>query len=582
MIHEQQDSTTVETSGRKSHRPPVVGRDVAASTGHPLATLAAMRILDNGGNAIDAGVTAGMALGVLQPDIVGFTGVAPIILYLAKEKRVVSISGLGRWPKRTNADYFRNEMKGELPIGVLRTVVPASIDAWITALARFGTKTFAETASAALDLAARGFPAHALLCQTITDDPEEFSYWPSNAGIFMPEGRPPKIGETFRQPELARTISRLIAAEKAAGGSRMDGLAAVRKCFYEGEIAQDILSFYEQEGGWLSAEDMRDFHVGVEDAPSTHFGDYEVFTCGPWCQGPTLLEFLNILENDDLRQLGCNSPDYIHLVTEVMKLGFADREAYFGDPDFVDVPLDILLSKSYAKERRRAVSMEHAFPDMPPPGNVSRLTPQSADAKKRPGEDRSRDTTYLCVIDKEGNGFSATPSDGYSTTPVIPGLGFAVSDRGAQSWIPREHPSTIAPWHRPRLTPNPALALKDGRLAMVFGTPGGDVQCQAMLQFFLNVTIFGMDPQQAIETPRFFTASFPSSFYPHQYEPGMLRLEHALRGTADALSKRGHRVNLWPELHWRAGGVCGITVDDVTAYRTAGADPRRECYAMAW
>ncbi|TXH35539.1 MAG: gamma-glutamyltransferase family protein [Rhodospirillaceae bacterium] len=582
MVHELETPPGTQPTGRKSYRPPIVGRDVAASTGHPLATLAAMRVLDSGGNAVDAGVAAGMALGVLQPDIVGFTGVAPIILYLAKEKKVISISGLGRWPKRTDADYFRRETNGELPLGVLRTVVPASIDAWVTALAKYGTKTFAETAQAAYDLAARGFPAHALLCQTISDEPQEFSHWPANAKVFMPEGRPPMVGEIFRQPDLARTISRLIGAEKAAGGSRIAGLEAVRHCFYEGEIAQDILSFYEREGGWLSAEDMRDFHVGIEDAQTTTFGAYQVYSCGAWCQGPVLLEFLNMLENDDLRRLGCNSPDYIHLVTEVMKLGFADREAYFGDPDFIDVPLDVLLSKSYAQERRGAVSMDRAFPDMPPAGHIARLSPHGGKTKERRSEDRARDTTYCCVIDKDGNGFSATPSDGYSTTPVIPGLGFSASDRGTQSRVEANHPSTIGPWRRPRLTPNPALALKNGKLAMVFGTPGGDVQCQAMLQFFLNVTTFGMDAQQAIETPRFFTSSFPSSFYPHHSEPGMLRLEHALRHTADALSSRGHRIGIWPSLHWRAGGVCGITVEEATNYRSAGADPRRECYAMAW
>lgn len=570
------------TSGRMTYRPPVVGRDAAVSSGHPLATMFAMRILDSGGNAVDAGVAGGMALGVLQPDIVGFTGVAPIILYLAKGQRVLTISGLGRWPKRTDPDYFRRQTNGQLPLGVLRTVVPASIDAWITALIRFGTKTFGEVAQGALDLAERGFPAHSLLCQTVSDDPEEFSLWPSNKAIFMPEGRPPKVGEIYRQPDLARTISRLIEAEKAGGGSRIAGLEAVRKCFYEGEIAQDILAFYEREKGWLSAEDMRDFHSGVEEPQTSRFGDYDVFTCGAWCQGPVLLEFLNMLEADDLRALKCNSPDYIHLVTEVMKLGFADREAYFGDPEFVDVPLDVLLSKAYARTRRVSLSMDRAFPDMPAPGDISGHNPLAGKSQVRQGEDRARDTTYLCVIDKDGNGFSATPSDGYQSTPVIPGLGFAVSDRGTQSRVEAGHPSAIGPWRRPRLTPNPALALKDGRLAMVFGTPGGDVQCQAMLQFFLNVAVFGMDPQQAIETPRFFTASFPSSFYPHKSEPGVLRLEHALRGMSEDLDRRGHKVSVWPELHWRGGGVCGIIIEAATGYRSAGADPRRECYAMAW
>jgi gamma-glutamyltranspeptidase/glutathione hydrolase len=567
---------------RKSQRPAIVGREAAVASGHPHATLAAMRILDSGGNAIDAGVAAGMALGVLQPDLVGFAGVAPIILYIAEQRRVVTISGLGRWPKAANPDYLHRNHGGILPHGVLRTVVPASIDAWVTALEQFGTKTFAEVAQASLVLAEEGFPTHALLSQVISEDPREFSRWPSSSAIFLPHGRPPRIGERFRQADLGRTIRRLMAAERNAGGDRLAGLSAVRESFYEGEIAHDILAFYEREGGWLSAADLRDFRVRLEEPVSTRFHEYEVFSCGPWCQGPMLLEFLNLLEEDDLTALGCNSVDYIHLVTEAMKLGFADREAYFGDPDFVDVPLDILLSKDYARERRAKISSATAFPDMPPPGEVGRVRPWAGLAAAAAVPDGSRDTTHLCVIDRYGNGISITPSDGYSGTPIIPGLGFAVSDRGSQSWLETGHPSVLGPWRRPRLTPNPALALSGGQLAMLFGSPGGDVQCQAMLQFFLNVTMFGMDPQEAIESPRFFSASFPNSFYPHTRESGVLRIEEALAPAAARLTEKGHRVELWPNLHWRAGGVCGIVIDHSTGDRVAGADPRRECYALAW
>jgi gamma-glutamyltranspeptidase/glutathione hydrolase len=193
-----------------------------------------------------------------------------------------------------------------------------------------------------------------------------------------------------------------------------------------------------------------------------------------------------------------------------------------------------------------------------------------------------RDTTYLCVVDAKGNAFSATPSDGYSGTPIIPGLGFAVSDRGSQSWLEPGHPSAIGPWRRPRLTPNPALAMKDGHIAMVFGTPGGDVQCQAMLQVFLNMAVFGMNPQEAIESPRFFCAGFPNSFYPHARGPMTLQLEWSLASIASELQKKHHAVELWPNLNWRGGGVCGIAIDPATNYRIAGADPRRECYALAW
>jgi len=295
-----------------------------------------------------------------------------------------------------------------------------------------------------------------------------------------------------------------------------------------------------------------------------------------------LLEFLNLIEGDDLAKMGCNTADYIHFVTEAMKLGFADREGYFGDPDFVDVPLDILLSKPYARERRAAISADRAFPDMPPPGEVGRVRPWTGRPATGAPVESGRDTTYLCVVDRHGNGISITPSDGYSGTPVIPGLGFAVSDRGNQSWLEAGHPSAVAPWRRPRLTPNPALALKNGRLAILFGSPGGDVQCQAMLQCFLNMAVFGMDPQEAIETPRFFSASFPNSFYPHKPEPGVLRLENALAPAAASLTSRRHRIELWPSLYWRGGGVCAIAIDQLTGHRIAGADPRRECYALSW
>jgi gamma-glutamyltranspeptidase/glutathione hydrolase len=543
-----------------------------------------MRVLDAGGNAVDAGVAAGLALGVLQPDLVGFTGVAPIILYLADTAKVVTISGLGRWPRRADLAYFERHANGTLPLGVLRSVVPASIDAWVTALEEYGTKSFGEVAAAALVLAQEGFPAHELLCETISEDQALYANWSSSAAVFLPDGRPPSVGQRFRQTDLARTIRRLIDAERQAGGDRQAGLRMVRTAFYDGPIAAEIAAFYEQEGGLLTAQDLREFRVGIEPSVTTTFQGYEVHSCGPWCQGPVLLEFLNMLEDDDLRSIGCNSPDYIHLVTEVMKLGFADREAYFGDPEFVDVPVGRLISKEYARDRRRQVRPDRAWPDMPPPGGMDGLaTPPSVPAPSNQASSRApRDTTYLCVIDKHGNGFSATPSDGYATAPVVPGLGFAVSPRGDQSWLQAGHPSALAPWKRPRLTPNPALALKDGKLAMVFGTPGGDVQCQAMLQFFLNATVFGMDPQSAIETPRFATYSFPNSFYPHTSEPGVLRLERGLERAAGPLAERGHSIVHWPQQYWRAGGLCAIAVDECTGYRVAGADPRRECYALAW
>lgn len=584
-VRAEQSRATAEVTQRMTARPAVTGREAAVSTGHPLATLAGMRLLDQGGNAIDAGVAAGLALGVLQPDIVGVAGVAPIILYWAETGEVVTISGLGRWPRRASIRFFEERAGGELPFGVLRSVVPAALDAWLTALERYGTKSFEEVASAALALAAEGFPAHWLLCETVAEERDLYARWPSSAAIFLSEGQAPRVGERFRQTDLARTLERLIEAERRAGPGRRAGLEAVRAAFYDGPIAKEIIAFYDPEGGLLSARDLRDFRVGVEPPVSTTFRGYEVYSCGPWCQGPLLLEFLNLVEHEDLGGRGLNSPAYVHHLVELMKLGFADREAYFGDPEFVEVPLEDLLSKSYARERWRQVSAESAWPDMPPAGAVGAdkaAKPARRSPAGRGGGRAALDTTYLSVVDRFGNGFSATPSDGYATAPVVPGLGFAVSPRGDQSWLDPAHPSSIEPWKRPRLTPNPALVLKDGDLFMVFGTPGGDVQCQAMLQVFLNVVEFGMDPQAAIEAPRFATASFPSSFYPHESRPGLVKLETDLKAAAPALAAKGHRLELWPRWHWHAGGVCAIVADREQGHLAAGADPRRECYAMAW
>jgi len=573
---------TMRTTGR----PAVTGRHWAVSTGHWLATAAAVRILERGGNAIDAGVAGAMALGVLQPDIVGFTGVSPMIIYLAERDEVVTVSGLGRWPRAASVDYFERRHGGDLPMGVERCVTPASIDAWCQALRDYGTIGFAEAVEPALDLARDGFATHRLLATVIAEDEADFRRWPSSAAVMLPRGQVPAVGELFRQSDLARTIERLTAAEKRATGGRNGGLEAVRNCFHEGEVARDILTFMTAGGGLMTAADLADFSSGREAPEMIRFGDWEVYSCGPWCQGPMVLEFLQLYQSFESTTSAINSSGYVHSLTELMKLGFADREAYFGDPDMVDVPLGDLLSADYARTRVRAVDPGQAAPDLPLAGETRLGRPDMPWVREaRISQHAARvhtDTTYLCVADGAGNGFSCTPSDGYSTAPVMPGLGFTVSTRGDQSWVDRRHPSSIAPWKRPRLTPNPALAKKDGKLALLFGTPGGDVQCQAMLQTFLNIATHGMDPQTAIEAPRFASESFPNSFHPHRHKPGVLRLEHELGHLTDDLKAMGHVVEPWPQGSWRAGGVCAIRITPETGDKTAGADPRRECYAAAW
>ncbi|MBI3456978.1 MAG: gamma-glutamyltransferase family protein [Candidatus Rokubacteria bacterium] len=574
-----------EAHGR-ALRPDALGTRHAVAAGHPLAALAASRILEAGGNAVDAGVAGGICLGVVHSDIVNFAGVAPIMIYDAARREVATISGLGPWPRRASIEFFRRACRGEIPEGILRTVVPGAPDAWITALERFGTLGFAEVAAPAIELARDGFPMGAFVAAIIRQNEARYRRWPTSAPIYLPNGRPPAPGQRFVQADLGRTLTYMADEDRAARRrGRTAGLQAARDAFYRGDIAAAIVRYHEQEGGLLGREDLAEFRVGVEPPLHTTYREYEVFGCGFWCQGPVLLQMLNILGPLDLRALGHNSAPYIHVVIETMKLAFADREAYYGDPRHVKVP-DRLLDLTYAAARRGLIDEARAWPEMPPPGDP--VAGQAvAPAWTPPVDPRSSgrpalDTSYIAVVDRAGNAFSATPSDVSTDTPIIPGTGLAVSSRGSQSWLLPEHPSAVAPGKRPRLTPNPAMVVRDGRLVMPFGTPGGDVQCQAMLQVLLNLLVFGMSPQGAVEAPRFATQSFPDSFWPHRYFPGRLMLEGRIPdATASALADRGHRVERWSDWEWRAGGVCLARVDE-TGVRWGAADPRRDSYAIAW
>jgi len=562
----------------------VMGRRWMVAAGHPLAAQAAARILDAGGNAVDAGVAAGMCLGVVHPDMVSFAGVAPIIVHLAKTRETHTVSGVGPWPRRARVEFFKERCGGEIPLGVLRTVVPAAPDAWCTALARWGTLSFAEVAAPALECAAQGFPLSVFSAALIRDNDAAFRRWPTTTALYLPEGRPRAAGEPFVQPELARTIETMIAAERRAR-DRAEGIKAARDAFYRGEIADAICAFHRREGGLLTPEDLAEFSVEVTPALRTTFREFEVAACGFWCQGPVLLQMLNLIEPYDLGALGHNSPRYLHLLAEAIKLAFADREAYYGDPNHVKVPADGLLSKSYAQARRALIRDDHAWIETPPGDPLGLAAVKNGyvpPAAARPRGARALDTSYVAVVDADGNAFSATPSDPPVDSPVVPGVGCVVSPRGSQSWLDPGHPSAVAPGKRPRLTPAPAMVFKDGRLFMPFGTPGGDVQQQAMLQVFLNIAVFGMPPQLAVEAPRVASRSFPDSFWPHPAFPGQLNLEARISPeTAEGLAGLGHRIERWAEVDWRAGAVCGIVVrSDGTLL--AGADPRRGAHAIGW
>jgi gamma-glutamyltranspeptidase/glutathione hydrolase len=556
------------------------GNSHAVSSGHYLASEAAFCILEAGGNAVDAGCCAGIALGVLRPHVVNFAGVAPIMIRTGSG-RAVTIAGLGHWPSRLPDDIFVDEHGATIPTGVLRTVVPAAPDAWITALRDFGTLSFGDVAAAAARIAREGFVVDENITTWIEDYEESYAQWPSNAEIFLPGGRPPAVGSRFVQTDLADTIQYMIDAERSASRKGRDaGLEAARAAFYCGEIAQAIVGYHEEHGGYLRHDDLASFRSRYEPVVPTRWRDVDVLTCGPWCQGPVLAESLQLLEAAGLSSVRTKDADYAHLLIEVLKRAFADREHRYGDPRFVDVGLDELLSEERARAWVAGIDPKRATPAMPEPldgrpwAGPGAATLETARA--------GADTSYVCVIDKWGNAFSATPSDGSDDGPVIPGTGIVPSTRGSQSRPDPTHPSGVKAGKRPRLTPNPAMAITGDGSVLSFGCPGGDMQVQAMLQVFLNIFHFGMDVQEAIDAPRFSTWSFPNSFAPFEYLPNRVAVEARVPTViVDDLRRRGHDVRVWSAFARKAAAVDAVLLDRSSGFLRAGADPREPAYALA-
>jgi gamma-glutamyltranspeptidase/glutathione hydrolase len=578
---------------RTSYRPAIRGRKQMVVSGHNLATQAAMRILDKGGNAIDAGVAAGFCLAVLQSDMVNFAGVAPMIIHVADTRATITIDGLGVWPEKADVAFFKENHAGRIPDGIHRCIVPGAPDAWITALLNYGTMGFAEVCADALDLAENGFPMHQFMRNSLHELKDKYARWPANKAIYQPNGRPPEVDEIFYQKDLGKTLQCMITAEANAlkGGDRRTGLVAARDEFYKGSIAERIVAFNAENNGLMQACDLANYSCTEENAISVPFREYTIKGAGPWCQGPVLLQSLNILEHFDLEKMGHNSGEYIHTVTETLKIAFADREKFYGDPKFVTVPISGLLSKGYAEKCAERIG-DTSSPEMPDFGNPWEFndTPMPEDydmsyktVQPNKEQNDNLDTSYVCVVDKDGNCISAVPSDMSFSGPVIPGTGIVVSTRGSQSFVDEKHAASVAGGKRPRLTPAPFMIFKNDKPWLIIGTPGGDTQCQTILQTFLNIALFGMEVQTATEQPRFATFSYPNSFAPHDYHPNLLRAEKRLgMQTISELEKRGHKVMTWPDWAWKAGGVCVILIKEDSKTLVAGADPRRESYAQGW
>ncbi len=569
--------------------PLLMGRQVMLATEHYLSAAAGARIFARGGNAIDAGVAATFVEGVVNPHMHTIGGEAPMLIYSAGANRVISINGNTIAPARATIAHYESLGLELIPgEGLLSAGVPAALDALVSALAHFGTMTLAEVVEPALALCADGFPMHAGLsgegstwtgmggvaaAGSIKFNARKFrERWPSSARLYLPDGEVPAVGSIVKNPALARFFSRLLDAEAGARNrGREAALAAARDRFYRGDIAGEIVAWSEANGGLLSAEDLRGFVTKLEEPVSADYRGVTVFKCGPWSQGPVFLQQLRLLEGFDLRALGHNSAPYIHLVVEASKLAFADREAYYGDPDFVQVPIEGLLSKEYAQLRRALIDRDSASLEQRPgdPIGMRALAAARPDSRSWGGG-----TVHVTAADRHGNMVAITPSGAWiSSSPIIDALGFPLGSRMQTFFLDPRHPNAVMPRKRPRTTLTPSLALRNGEPYLAFGTPGGDQQDQWTFQFFLNVVDFGMNLQEAIEAPKFSSAHFPSTFYPHGSLPGVLRIEDRIDASVrGALAALGHKIETRPP--YCEGNVLAVQVDRGRGLLCGGSDPR--------
>jgi gamma-glutamyltranspeptidase/glutathione hydrolase len=548
-------------------RPELRGTFGMVASTHWLASAAGMAILERGGNAFDAAVATGLTLQVVEPHLNGPGGDLPAVFWSAEREEPLVLCAQGVSPAAATIERYRSSGHDLVPgTGLLAACVPGAFDGWMLLLREFGTMRLADVLEFAIGYAEDGFPVVPGIPQTIEATAELLREWPASAELYLP---PPEPGTLFRNPRLAATYRRIV--EESRGGDREDEIERARDVFYRGFVAEAIDRFSAENGGLLIGEDLAGWRATLE-APATY--DYEGLTVcktGPWGQGPVFLQQLALLEGFDLRSLGLGSAEFVHTVVECAKLAFADREAFYGDPDFVDVPLERLLSREYNDERRKLVGAEAADGLRPGGGKLPSSIPEAV-ATAGTGEPTRGDTVHLDVVDRFGNVFSATPSGGWlQSSPVIPELGWPLGSRAQMFWLEPGLPSSLEPRKRPRTTLSPSLALRGGDPYLAFGTPGGDQQDQWTLVFFLAHTVFGLDLQAAIDAASFHTDHFPSSFYPRQMLPRSLSIEARYGVAAIAeLRDRGHEVDVTDA--WSLGRVSAAGRED--GLLKAGANPR--------
>ena len=583
-------SLTQTDDPAQTMRPVIRGRHAAVASMKAEATEAARRILDAGGNAFDAAVGGQAALGVTDFSLNGVGSDAVLLIYNAREKKVYSVNTEPRAPKLATIDWYQKNNGGKIPEsdGLLSGGLPGVVDAWYTLLDRWGTMSFEEVLQPAIELAENGFPLSELGASYIAGEKKILKY-PTTVKIYLPNGRPPKAGEILKNPNLARTLKKLVEAEKAnQSKGRHEALKAARDRFYKGDIAKDLSAFSEANGGLFRYEDFAEYSAEVETPVSVNYRGYQIYKNPSASQGPTELIALNLLEGYDLKAMGQNSPDFLHTSVEAVKLAMGDREKYLGDMDFIKIPYDGLLSKDYARERRKLIDPAKASLELRP-GSPEKFT-ANASALDRPvhevldGDARhDGDTSYIAVVDKDRNMVSFEPSlhSLFGTGVVMGDTGIIFNCRGDYYSLVRGEANALEPGKRPRSTLQSTLIMKDGQPYAILGSPGGDDQVMRTMQTLINMIDFGMNIQQAIEAPRWSSRAFPASPFPHTMHPGDMSVEARIpESTRQSLLSRGHKLRVAPP--WSLGSNAGIVLDVTTGVLSAGADPRVDAYAWAW
>ena len=565
-----------------SWRPTVVAQHGMVAAGHPLAAEAGMRILKAGGNAIDAGIAAWAVQGEVEPGMTGLGADMFILYYNAKSGTVTFINGTGYAAQAATIDFYTS--KGGIPDeGPLSSSVPGAVGGAAYAVKKYGTKPLAEILAPAIDIAEGGFPITEALAGQLNSARAKLAKYPSTTKIWFRDGQPLAMGDIVKNPDLAKTL-RTIGAQGA-------------EPFYRGALARNTVAFLKANGGIISDADLADYQP-FEDAPiHVSYRGADVYECPPNSQGFVMLEALNILEGYDLKAMGRNSVPYLHAVTEALKLSFADRNAYVGDPKFVpDIPMAQLLSKEYAAARRTQINPDRAIVGEPAPGDPRRMRGTTAGARqayasplRTPTDVHAFDpneilnlTTYLAAVDKDHNMVSITSSllSGFGSGVVVEGGGFLMNDRMRYFYLDPKDVNSLQPRKHVRQTINPAMALRNGKPWMAFGTPGSDTQPQTQLQFFLNVAEFGMNVQEALEQPTVISNSFRDSYQPHDVKGKLLTPALLPQAVKDGLAAKGHQLDIRNVKG--VGSVKAILIDPRTGVLMGGVSPTGDSYVMAW